>query len=277
MSNQNQLVASTNSQMQVTKPSNSLTLHCRSVEENDLILAIYNKENKDINSLIDVLAKWRWMSGINVSNQHEDDVARELALLSQFVVKNYPNITTDEISLAIDLSLTNKLDVDVRTFNSFSPMYVSRILNAYLEYRKIKYDEIYERKVRAEAKKKIEEKPSPEQRMVAMRDLILYFWEQYKSDGEVKDHFNVLYDYLKRTNQLNLSKELIDEAIKYGKEKAIGYVANYFTDHLGREKESSDSFEKRFARNYCIQKMFDDCEDVDLIVSKVTINHFIDV
>jgi hypothetical protein len=46
---------------------------------------------------------------------------------------------------------------------------------------------------------------------------------------------------------------------------------------LGREKEEADSFEKRFARNYCIQKMFDDCEDVDLIVSKVTINHFIDV
>jgi hypothetical protein len=263
--------------MQVTKQNNFLTPHCRNAEEQTLVLAIYNKENKDINSLIDVLAKWRWMSGINIANQHEDDVARELALLSQFVVTNYPNITTDEISLAIDLSLTNKLDVDVRTFNSFSPMYVSRILNAYLDYRKIKYDEIYDRKVKAEAKKKAEEKPSPEQRMVAMKDLILYFWEQYKSDGEVKDHFNVLYDYLKRTNQLNLSKELIDDAIKYGKEKAKGYIANYFTDHLGREKEEADSFEKRFARNYCIQKMFDDCEDVDLIVSKVTINHFIDV
>ena len=263
--------------MQVTKQSNSLTLHCRSVEENDLILAIYNKENKDINSLIDVLAKWRWMSGINVSNQHEDDVARELALLSQFVVKNYPNITTDEISLAIDLSLTNKLDVDVRTFNSFSPMYVSRILNAYLEYRKIKYDEIYERKVRAEAKKKIEEKPSSEQRMVAMKDLILYFWEQYKSDGEVKDHFNVLYDYFKRTNQLNLSKELIDEALEYGKMKSKNYVADYFTDILGNEKVNGEDFDKRFARNYCIQKMFSECEDVHIIVSKVTINHFIDV
>ena len=263
--------------MQVQKQSNSLTLHCKSVEENDLILAIYNKENKDINSLIDVLAKWRWMSGINVANHHEDDVARELALLSQFVVKNYPNITTDEISLAIDLSLTNKLDVDVRTFNSFSPMYVSRILNAYLEYRKIKYDEIYERKVRAEAKKKIEEKPSPEQRMVAMKDLILYFWEQYKSEGEVKDHFNALYDYFKRTNQLNLSKELIDEAMEHGKIKSKNYVADYFTNVLGKEKVNVEEFEKRFARNYCIQKMFSDCEDVDIIVSKVLINHFIDV
>lgn len=263
--------------MQVTKQSNFLTPHCRDVEEQTLVLAIYNKENKDINSLIDVLAKWRWMSGINVSNQHEDDVARELALLSQFVVKNYPNITTDEISLAIDLSLTNKLDVDVRTFNSFSPMYVSRILNSYLEYRRIKYDEIYDRKVKAEAKKKAEEKPTPEQRMVAMKDLILYFWEQYKNEGEVKDHFNVLYDYLKRTNQLNLSKELIDEAIEYGKMRSKNYVADYFTDVLGKEKVSGEDFEKKFARNYCIQKMFDDCEDVDLIVSKVTINHFIDV
>jgi hypothetical protein len=217
------------------------------------------------------------MAGVGMNNQDEDQVAQELALITKFIVNNYEFLTLEEIDNCIDLSLTDKLNIDVRTFNVFSPMYVSRVLNAYLDYRKIKYDEIYERKVKAEAKKKIEEKPSPEQRMVAMRDLILYFWEQYKSDGEVKDHFNVLYDYLKRTNQLNLSKELIDEAIKYGKEKAIGYVANYFTDHLGREKESSDSFEKRFARNYCIQKMFDDCEDVDLIVSKVTINHFIDV
>ena len=262
--------------MQVTKQNNYLTPHCRTSEENNLILAIYNNDNKDVNSLIDVLAKWRWMSGINISNQHEDDVARELALLSQFVVKNYQNITTDEISLAIDLSLTNKLDVDVRAFNSFSPMYVSRILNAYLDYRKIKYDEIYDRKVKAETKKKIEEKPSSEQRMVAMKDLILYFWEQYKSDGEVKDHFNTLYDYFKRTNQLNLSKELIDEAMEYGKMKSKNYVADYFVDVL-EKKVNGEDFDKRFARNYCIQKMFDDCEDVDIIVSKVTINHFIDV
>jgi len=263
--------------MQVRKQNNFLVRFCHNNQEEKLVLAMYNYDNKDVNSLIDVLAKWRWMSGVNVNNQDENDVARELALISQFIISNYANITTDEISLAIDLSLTNKLDVDVRTFNSFSPMYVSRILNAYIEYRQQLYDEIYERKVRDEAKKKMEEKPSPEKRMVSMKDLILYFWEQYKNEGEVKDLFNVLYDYFKRTNQLNLTKELIDEAMEYGKEKSENYVSNHYTDILGKEKTDKEYFRKRFARNYCVQKKFSECEDIDIIVSKVTINHFIDV
>jgi hypothetical protein len=261
----------------VRKQNNSLVKFCHNNQEEKLVLAMYNLENKDVNSLIDVLAKWRWMSGVNINNQDENDVARELTLISQFVVSNYSNLTTDEISLAIDLSLTNKLDCDVRTFNSFSPMYVSRILNAYIEYRQQLYDEIYERKVREEEKKKIEEKPSPEKRMVSMKDLILYFWEQYKGEGVVNDHFNILYDYFKRTNQFNLTKELIDEALEYGKEMSETHVANYFTDLLSKEKPNKENITKRFARNYCVQKKFSEIEDIDTIVSKVTINHFIDV
>jgi len=51
------------------------------------------------------------MSGINTYNQDENEVAKELVLLSQFIINNYSDINLDEISLAIDLSLTNKLDV----------------------------------------------------------------------------------------------------------------------------------------------------------------------
>jgi hypothetical protein len=278
MQNENQVI-SKNSQSLQTKQNNSLAKYVASVEEKRFINAFENKVvlgkmYKDgIDNLIDTLAKWRWMSGINTYNQDDNEVARELVLLSKFVIKNYPQITIEEIDLAIDLSLTDKLDVDVRTFNSFSPMYVSRILNGYIEHRRKLYNDIYSRKVRVDEITEMEKKPTPKEQMDSTIDLIRHFYDKFKKDGFIDDVFNILYNYFRRTKKINPSKEVIDEAIKYGKIKSEEHINSYFADVLIKERPNKKQMENRYARNYCVCKFFENL-NLEEFISKIEISEF---
>jgi hypothetical protein len=258
--------------VQVRKQKDSFSNYCKSNDELNIVKSIFSERQNTIEDLIDVLAKWRWMAGIGTYNQSEDDVAKELVLLSQFILKNYPNINIDEISLAIDLSLTDKLDVDVRAFNNFSPMYVSRILNSYKDYKLRLFKNIQERKNKEEDKILMEKNVSPKEKMDNMIDLIRYFYDKFKSDGFIDDHFNTLYNYFRRTNKLNPNKDIVNQAIEYGRIRANEYISSYF-DALSKDKPNKESIEKRYARNYCVQIFFESLNLEDFI-SKIQISEF---
>lgn len=213
------------------------------------------------------------MAGISTHNQSEDDIAQELALICKFVLNNYPQITLEEISLAIDLSLTDKLNCDVRTFNTFSPMYVSRILNAYIEYKRYMYNDLMKRKESLDLKKEMDKEITPEEKMQNMVELIRYFYDKYKSEGIVNDYFNTLYNYFRRTNRMVVGKKLIDEALTYAKVESKNHIKEYFEDGLKTEKIDIESLEKRYARNYCVQVFFDNL-DIEKLVSTITIDEF---
>lgn len=219
------------------------------------------------------MAKWRWMAGISTLNLSEDDIAQELALICKFIISNYPKITLNEISLAIDLSLTDKLNCDVRTFNTFSPMYVSRILNAYIEYKRFMYNELMKRKELSDNKKEMDKEITPEEKMESMIELIKYFYNKYKSEGIVNDYFNTLYNYFRRTNRLVIGKQMIDDALKYGKKEAQKHKKEYFDDAFKKDKVNIEGVEKRFARNYCVQVFFNNL-DIEKMISTIKIQEF---
>ena len=213
------------------------------------------------------------MSGINTNNQNEDDIAKELALLGTFVFENYPNITYEEITLAINLSLTDKLNCDVRTFNTFSPMYVSRILNGYLEYKRNMYNDLMKRKEIADNKKEMDKEITPEEKMQSMIELIRYFQEEYKANGIIKDYFNTLYNYFRRTNRMSPDKKLINDALAYAKEQAKKHIKDYFDDAFKKESVNVENIEKRYARNYCVQVFFDNL-DIEKLIATIKIEEF---
>lgn len=215
------------------------------------------------------------MSGIN-NNESEHEIAKELALLSQFVIKTYGNLTISEILLAVDLSLLNKLDCDVRPYNNFSPMYISRILNAYIDYRKELHKDILERKRKEELKNISEKKPTPKERMDSVIELIEYFYHEFKSGNGVNDHFNTLYNYFRRTSTINPNKETIDKAMEYGKQQSEVHINNVFYNALPSEKPNKENIIKRYARNYCVERYFSE-NTLENIILKVNIKDFTDV
>lgn len=213
------------------------------------------------------------MSGINTNNQDEDDLAKELVLIANFIRHNYSTLTLSEMDLAINLSLTNKLDVDVRTFNVFSPMYVSRILNAFIDYKKQIMVEVRIRKENNDTRTLMEKQPTPEEKMQSMIDLIQYFYDEYLKDGIINDHFNSVYLFLERNKMINPSEETILESVKYGKEMANKYITNLFVDSLNTEKPKREYIEKRYARNYLVQKYFKTYK-IDNLVKRINVSQF---
>lgn len=263
--------------MHPTKPKDILISYCQSKTENEVVKAMYSvqeyeSESDYINNLIDYLAEWRWMVGIN-NQQSEDELAQELVMLAKFISENYPILKREEFKLAVNMSLTNVLDVDVRTFNTFSPMYVSRILNAYLEHKNKIVKEVRQRKERDDLKKELEKQPSQQEKMDSMVDLITYLYQEYKELGEVKDYFTILFNYLKRTNKIKIPKQQIDEAMQYGKMKARKYEATTYEKLFDKNESDNSLIEKRYARNYCIQKLFDEI-GLEGVIAKVELKDF---
>ena len=247
--------------MQQKKPSSSLVKYAETREDALLLsaasqLSLSEADSDMMKRLVDILAKWRWMVGISTQNQDEDEMAKELVLLAQFIQQNYPILTLDEINLSIDLSLTGKLNVDSKPYNVFSPLYVGRILNAYIDHKRSVYNKTYENKLLAESKQPPKE-VTPEEKMKSMVELVEYLYRQYKEKGVMNDHLNVMYNFLRRTNKLKPPKELVDEAMEYGKRMAKEQRENMFVKVLLSEKPNKENVEKRYARNYCVQKYFD--------------------
>jgi hypothetical protein len=268
---ENQLQKSATSENSLTlhkEQKNSLINYATNSDEANLVSSYENKpklRDTDFGSIIDVLARWRFMAGITTHNQDEDDIANELGLIATFIKNNYSKLTLDEVSLSINLSLTDKLDVDVRTFNVFSPMYVSRILNGYIEYKRKMYNDLSYRKEIKESNA-LSHVPTPEEKMQSMKDTIVYFYQQYKTNGVINDAFNTLYNYFRRTKRLNPDKATIDEAVVYGKELAKRDERDIYGFN-SKEKYDIGLIEKRYARNYCVQKFFDKINIEELTLS----------
>ena len=60
----------------------------------------------------------------------------ELIINMNFLKESYPNITLEDVRLAIKYSLNGTLGMNPETFGSFSPLYISKVINAYLIYKR---------------------------------------------------------------------------------------------------------------------------------------------
>jgi hypothetical protein len=272
------LAISKSSQMLQAKPKKLLSDYSVNKDEYEVLIAIKNtpiaKTDNAKEQIIDIVAKWKWMVGVNSSNQDENEVAMELALISNFIQNNYSYLTPQELNIAIELSLTNKLNVDVKTYNSFSPMYVSRILNSYVDYRKVLYSEVSERKNKETLQIELESPVTAEYKMSEMIELIRYIHQQYIETGKVNDVFNVLYNYFKRTKRINLDKLIIEEAMLYGKkEMEIHLHETYGLNLRSREAPDTNLITKRFARNYCVHKYFQTL-NLENLISSIKLKEF---
>ena len=74
----------------------------------------------------------------------------ELKINVQFIKNSYGKLTAKEIELAIDLSLQGYLGVDAQPYGNFSPLYISKILNAFVDKHNEQINALLQRKRQAE-------------------------------------------------------------------------------------------------------------------------------
>jgi hypothetical protein len=252
-----------------SKGQKSLLDFAKTNEETNIIICL--EGNKAIGllenpqeKLIDIVSKWRMYIGMP-----KNDVSEELIIVAQYIYENYPNITIAEIDLAVNLSIRQKLK-DSEFHGYFSPMYVAKVLDSYLHYRRTTLSDAMRRRdnyIHEQLEKA--NKPSPEQQAKDFREIIRGLYKELQETDEIRDPFTLAYNYLRRTKMLLVTKAEIEEAQKYAKNKTtkikqegkIRFELNY-------ERE-----EIKLARNWCVQNYFKNV-NIDILLNNIKAEHF---
>jgi hypothetical protein len=216
---------------------------------------------KDQNELLRVITEWRIYIGVPKS----EELAEEFSVLANFLKENYAFLTIDEIRLAYNLSVTRKLK-DVEFYGYFSPMYVGKVLDSYLYYRKITMADVIRAKEKHDQElKELANRPSPEQQSNDMKLLLRDYYEEWKEKGEIRDVFSIAYHFLRNHKFLIVRQEDIDEAMAYGLKMARSRERKLF-EKVTPENEEAET--KRYARNWCVQNFFKKT-NIDILLNNI--------
>jgi len=241
----------------------------KTTDEKEIYIAKHGKElqyfkNEDMNALYKTLVQWIYTLGLTNKVAENDIIA-----LTTTTKDLFPNITLKEISLAIKLSLQNKLSVDVECYGNFSPLYISKILNSYLDYSQETMQNINWRK-----KSYDNMLPPPkdertyEQKVESTKKVILFYSDWVKTkDTYVGDYNNVIWEFLKRLGKLDPTKVNLEEAEQWADDRikleSITTQAKVFSK-LSYEKKENEfkKFRKLYGRYFVMKKIFREIENV---------------
>jgi len=249
---------------QLQKPKSFLEF-TKNKEQNDIALCIQNSRMiarlEDPNQLLKVITEWRIYIGVPKS----EDLGEEFSVLANFLQDNYDFLTIDEIRLAYNLSVTRKLK-DVEFYGYFSPMYVGKVLDSYLYYRKMMMaDVIRDKEKHDKEQEELKNRPSPEKQCEDTKNLIKDYYNEWKEKGEIRDIFSICYNFLRKHKFMTIMTEEIDEAMAYGLKMARSKDRPLFekVNHTDEEAE-----QRRYARNWCVQNYFKNV-DIDILLNNI--------
>ena len=216
--------------------------------------------NDELKPLIDLVGKWRYYIGIKEQLSQE-----ELFMNITFIRENFNELNLVDINEAINLSLKGELNIDVEHYQNFTPLYISKILKAYKDYRgKVIYD------IRGHISK-IENKPiepTISEKLEITKSSLISMYNS-REDKRFHDYGGVTYDFIKRNKLMLFTKALVEEAMEFGRKKtrkntrdsAYKDVVMGTTNNLTSAREKKETEVRAFARNYVVKKWlltFDD-------------------
>lgn len=261
--------------MQLAKPKPSyLSEFVRTKEEAELVE--YSSHNKisaitkeEAETLIEIVGKWGFYLGIS-SKMNSDDIL----LTCRFIKDTYPNLTLPELNLAMTLNMKGKLG-KIEFYGQLSPIYISNLLNAYLDYKR---ENLKDLMGRAETKPPISETPkmSKEEEHKMIVDAILYEFEKYKQGKQVDDYFSLVYDFMHKTNRLNPSEVVLKNAeshaincVNRDKTKSVRNIADVLRKAYCQDDESS---KKKYIQSYILSELFSKINDINEFVLSVKVD-----
>lgn len=143
----------------------------------------------------------------------------ELNLLANYIKDNYSELNEFDLDRAMNMLLKEELQVDAESYGTLSPLYISKVLNAYKVYKR---ESIYRVKDELE---KIEKNTPKEidknERLESFKRLLRLAKEDSEKMAYV-DFGNVLYNFVKKNKLIdNISEADIENAERYA-ENMVG-------------------------------------------------------
>ncbi len=265
------------------KPQTSIGAWINSDVEKELYLAQYEKKiahfqtNDEVNNLLKVVTTWRIYLGIREEASKEENV-----LNVNFIRENYKNFTLADIELAYKYALTGKLEVDAEAYGKFSPLYISKILNAYGFYCEKMMTEILKRKREHESRmRQLPVHESYEERVDNRKKSIVWYYHQLRSSYKyVGDYGSVVWTFLTRNNILNAQNIDFEIAKEEAKKMRMAHTLNVFARVLEkmtteeRQKEY-DTLDEMYGKYFVMQQYFGKVDNIDEWIKQFTDEQFI--
>lgn len=226
------------------------------------------KSNKELEGVIDAVGKWRFYLGIK-----EKASAEEIVVLVNFIKDQFGNLTVADLHEAITMSIAGKLDVDNETYGNFSPLYVSRILNAYSNQRTQIISEC-KRLLKKHEAQKPKPKVSAEVMHKNMRIAMVRNWNTVKEGRFFYDYGSVMYRYIKHNKLMKPSEDLIERARVYGKEQAMaesreGALVRINMSHVANQDERQERA-KTYSRYFIVNEWFKSIKSEQELLDLIT-------
>ena len=222
----------------------------------------FNKE--DIKELVELVGRWRLLLG--VTSESNDT---ELVVITQFIYDNYPNVTLTDIRFAMNWSISGRIEVGFVTQKNISSYYVSKAINAYIIEKRNIVNHIEERKNSLLAQKQNEIiEQTPVEKANTFKSIVLNLYDSYKKEKPILDYNDIVYSWLKKSKNLCIKQEVINEAIRYGSkrysdEKQDLSIANKINQSFENDKENRM---KKYSRSFMITYFFKTMKsEVDII------------
>jgi len=170
-------------------------------------------KNEQFQNLHKLIVKWAVLTG--VKPLPTDD---EIRLFVEYIAEHFYRLSLLEIDNAFNLATAGKLDIEADHYQSFSVIYISKIINAYNRYNG-KYIIEYRNQLAEIEREK--NKPTPEQQMQMMIESILEGFDKFKDDPQYNHFGYISYDFLKNIGALKLDNDVKSVLLKQARELAI--------------------------------------------------------
>jgi hypothetical protein len=276
---QNKPAVVSNKQLTPHKESQSHLIGAwiRNKDEEQIYLSQFGKKlkefknNEDKVDLIKSITTWRLHLGIREKMSDE-----ELIINITFLKDSYPTITLEDIRLAIRYSLNGTLNVNPEAFGSFSPLYISKIINAYLEHKKDEIQRINAHKRYLEVINQKEPELSYTEKIESKKNHIKWFYKTLMaSDSYVADFQNYLWDLLNRKQFLHPDKIDWEDAEEKAEILTNRNVYSTFAKVMANMKPDKKEEEKKrlkelYGRYYIMKQFFEKVTDIDMCIGQLS-------
>ena len=207
--------------------------------------------------LIGVFVEWGVMIGIRDTITPEENVIN-----AKFIIHNYPYMTITELRQAINWSVVGRLDVDATPYGKLSPMYMAKIINAYLDKRDMTNKQLHMRLASEKARKEMEAKYNKpyDQEVKAHRQFLIEKLPTYLKSDKIDVALNLLaWRFMKRAKKVDES--MFDENCQEYAQQMINQfkmTQEYKTEIKSlsdvNAKTKMEAAHKRYMEHYTIKK-----------------------
>lgn len=215
----------------------------------------------------------RWANYVGL----ETPEGSQINMLANFIKEHFPSLNAYDLKECINLIATQSLDTNAETFGKLSPLYVSKVLKSYQEY---KNNVVF--KVRENLQKLKESEVVPmrdEERISNFSKLLIFAKEENKLGLTYLDSGDSIYNFIKFNKLIDIKKNLIDEAMRYGnllyieqrKKKVIETVIkNHNFKRVADMQFEKEDIIKKYAREFVVNRFLLNLNEKELI-SKLNI------